>query len=414
MSIHTYRRPSAPLHPAGFNWSYCFPLIVEAVIRLCMKNGLINTLLVVVSMATAYVLLEVGSTWYFGRSLGGSYFVYSGSNTTKFDPISGYRLTREITFMTRITEGLVEYFGFYKGNNRGFPGRDFTPERQDQRKRFAVFGDSFTHADYLARSWPAYVEDLTVDRGRPIQLLNFALDGSGLANWWSIIKGEVDGYQLDGVIFAVVEGDLFRTFFMLHTENGKEWLGFLPYWNPARYPKTLADALPFMPELTSLGGAASYIVEERRFWDSLSGAWKPPGIGQWFIQHKISEAISALRRQPQANFVPPPPGSDDAKWREFIITDIAATIKRHGWKPIVVYLPSQSTLLARKGETQDKAETRRFAQVLGASFHDSTELYAGMTNEQIREHFLPYDQHWNLAGSDLFGRYVFGILQAEN
>jgi hypothetical protein len=35
-----------------------------------------------------------------------------------------------------------------------------------------------------------------------------------------------------------------------------------------------------------------------------------------------------------------------------------------------------------------------------------------MTDEQIAEHFLPYDAHWNLAGSDLLGRYVFGILQA--
>jgi hypothetical protein len=124
--------------------------------ELCMKNYLINTLVVVVSMAATYVLLEVGSTWFFGRSLEGSYFVYSGSRTLKFDPISGYRLTREITFMTRITRGVVEYFGFYKGNNRGFPGRDFTPERQDQRKRFAVFGDSFTHADYQTAASPGH------------------------------------------------------------------------------------------------------------------------------------------------------------------------------------------------------------------------------------------------------------------
>jgi hypothetical protein len=342
--------------------------------ELCMKNYLINTLVVVVSMAATYVLLEVGSTWFFGRSLEGSYFVYSGSRTLKFDPISGYRLTREITFMTRITRGVVEYFGFYKGNNRGFPGRDFTPERQDQRKRFAVFGDSFTHADYLARSWPAYVEDLTFDRGRPIQLLNFALDGTGLANWWSIIQGEVDGYQLDGVIFAVYGDNLFRTFTMIHTENGKWWLAPLPYWNPSRYPKTLADALPFMRELE----APTYIVDERRFWDSLSGAWKPPGIGEWFIQHQVSKHISAFRRQPHANFVPPPPDPDDEKWREFIITDIAATIKRHAWKPIVVYLPPQSDLLAREGETRYQSRDttlcpspgRIFPRQLGTLYRD--------------------------------------------
>ncbi len=110
--------------------------------------------------------------------------------------------------------------------------------------------------------------------------------------------------------------------------------------------------------------------------------------------------------------VEPPPSlkPDDAAAREQQIADIAAIIKARHWPADVVYIPSRWGLLSPGSDAAYKAETRRFAQAIGATFHDSSELYAGMTAAQIRAYFLPYDGHWNLAGSDMLGRYVLRLL----
>jgi hypothetical protein len=240
---------------------------------------------------------------------------------------------------------------------------------------------------------------------QPTELLNFALNGTGLANWWSILKYEIEpnGYQLDGVIFAVFEDDLFRPFTIAHTDLGKFRLGRLPFWDPARFPTTLAEATPYMPEV----GPPHYILDEPQFMRALSGDWRPAEARQWYATLQL-RALAA----PKPSGSPPAPPSPEAqKWRSVMIADIATAIRQHGWKAIVVYLPARPDLLGEEDGSRYRNETRRFAQEIGASFYDSRELYKGMTGPEIRAHFLPYDGHWNLAGSDLLGRYMLGILK---
>ena len=79
----------------------------------------------------------------------------------EFDAIRGYRLTGNPRRMVCMgTNGELEVVATVRGNNEGFPDRDdFRPERGDQQhKRLAVFGDSFTAGLYLERSWPDVVE----------------------------------------------------------------------------------------------------------------------------------------------------------------------------------------------------------------------------------------------------------------
>jgi len=94
----------------------------------------------------------------------------------------------------------MEYVGHIRGNNQGFPDRDdFHPRRERaDGARLAVMGDSFTSAQFIEMNWPDRVEERFAASGGRITLMNFAVDGAGLANWWSIPSGiiEPDGANL--------------------------------------------------------------------------------------------------------------------------------------------------------------------------------------------------------------------------
>ncbi len=146
-----------------------------------------------------------------------SFWLYEDSGRTwRFDPIRGHRLSRTPSRFLRSTNGRLEYVGTARGNSQGFPDRDdFGPKRPvEGRRRIAVFGDSFTEAQYLGQNWPDRAEDLARGRGEPVELLSMAISGGGLAYWWSILARLVDAedYELDGVIFDVFAGDLRRKF----------------------------------------------------------------------------------------------------------------------------------------------------------------------------------------------------------
>ena len=89
------------------------------------------------------------------------------------------------------TNGVVESVGASAGNRLGFPDRDdFTPNRSDPEiRRFAVFGDSF-----YGRSIPRHeaARSLRGSRGaatgRPVELLNFSIDGGGHTNWQRTLR----------------------------------------------------------------------------------------------------------------------------------------------------------------------------------------------------------------------------------
>src|SRR5262245_13589724 len=99
--------------------------------------------------------------------------------TWQFDEIRGFRLTTTHSRFLRITDGKIEYLGTARGNAQGFPDRDdFEAERRERGgRRYAVFGDSFTEAQYLGQDWPDRIEDLLRAEGRPAHFLNFAQGG---------------------------------------------------------------------------------------------------------------------------------------------------------------------------------------------------------------------------------------------
>ena len=378
----------------------------------------------------------------------GIWFFEDLGRTIQFDASRGYRLTTTPSRGIRITNGVVEYIGTTRGNCQGFPDRDdFGPRRQHSpAKRIAVFGDSFTSAQYLGQNWPDRAEDLARERGQPIHFLNFAVFGGGLANWWSVLLKVVkaERYEIDGVIFAVFGNDLQRRFTIAEDRGAKQYMLTLwPSWNPATYPETLEEARPFLRSVTN-----SYILSAEEFERLLQGQW-PPSVPRYYkpifasmawrlMEPHLSRASQSLlmripgvwRLKRLKSLLMRIPGvwrlrlDDDVKmgdqppvdhasenYRTILINDIRTFIESRCLKTMVVYIPEREELLnAGRGPSQNLVETMNFAKAIGATFLDGRRIFQGMSPAKIRAHYLPYEGHWNQAGSNRFADFVMSNL----
>ena len=86
-----------------------------------------------------------------------------------------------------------------------------------------------------------------------------------------------------------------------------------------------------------------------------------------------------------------------------IILDIRDRLARRHTPVTVIYLPGRQELLAHRDES---GPVRRFAELLGARFLDGSAAYRALKEADIRACYLPYDGHWNQAGSDRFAHFV--------
>jgi hypothetical protein len=333
--------------------------------------------------------------------------------TVQFDAIRGYILTQSPSRITRITKGTIEYVGVLKGNNQGFPDRDdFYPKRgADRGKRIAVLGDSYSAAQFLKENWPDYVEDSTRDDPTPLHLLNFSVDGGGLANWWSVLTRlvERDGYELDGVIFAVIPGNLWRGFSVSdHRNQDRPVFGRIPTWDPKTFPDTLEQARKYMQPLTS----NAYIVSTDEFDRALEMRWRPPS-GKPVRPYFAGKLLQALRgRLPTERGPASPPRAFDSfdPWQEWMIKDIARSIRAMNIPVMVVHVPSRDDLLQGKPDAPPPVDTQLFAALLDARLVDGEQAFSGQSKEDVRRMWLPYDAHWGQPGSNLFGKYMAGLL----
>jgi hypothetical protein len=70
---------------------------------------------------------------------------------------------------------------------------------------------------------------------------------------------------------------------------------------------------------------------------------------------------------------------------------------------VVMHVPGRDELLNRR---DDSEIVRAFAGLLGASFIDGSGSFRGLSADEVRANYLPYDGHWNQAGSDRFADSV--------
>ena len=321
--------------------------------------------------------------------------------TINFDPIRGYYLQAVPSRFTRIVNGECEYVGTFKGNNYGFPDRDnFSPTRQDAlRKRWAILGDSFSAGQYLRLNWPDSGEDFAQSLGTPLELLNFSVDGGGVANWWSILTrliGE-EKFSMDGVVFAVYPGDLQRGFSIgEHRGYRRHMFARVSSWDPETYPKSEEEARKLLKPLSG------YIVSEKEFSSALRGEYQ--AIPE--LRAKLPFVTRRLVGLYERIFPSDRPRRPDRGKPVELIADIKRYIVQHKIDVVVVAIPSRDGLLAGRDQKEIPAATREFAEAMDATLINGGSAFEGMTPEQIRAAWLPHDGHWGQEGSDRFAQFI--------
>ncbi len=283
---------------------------------------------------------------------------------------------------------------------------DFTIKRtRPGIRRIAVFGDSFTAGEHLGQNWPDRAEDLARERGESVELLDFAVSGAGLANWWSVLTRLVaaEDYELDGVVFAVFGGDLRRKFTVWdHRLGDHPFFGRAPLWDPATYPKTLDEARPF------LAPHPGYVLGREAFERALQGHW-PREVPRPLRPFLLTRAWHAFRTHADEG---QPEGLDDRDpAREQLIAEFARVLADRKLPALVVHIPDRASLLdPAHAPSWPRRESEEFARAIGAAFLDGGEALAGLQPSEIRAQFLPRDGHWNQAGSDRFAAFMLRTL----
>jgi hypothetical protein len=376
----------------------------------------------VVYAASTYLLFELVYDALYVRGVlfpPPSLWIFEDRGTIRFDPVLGYRLSEIPERWARITYGEVEYLGTLRGNAQGFPDdRDFSPRRTGAEPRLAVFGDSFTAAQFFPRSWPAAVEAQAAASGAPLDLLNFSLDGAGLANWWSVATRVVaaEGYELDGLVFAPIDSDLGRTFTVAeHRGQRRHMLGRTRSWDPAEWPETEEEARRIL--LPTDG----YLLSPEDFDAVLRGELRPDVERSWGFHgaRALADLVARARHRLRAPLRRPaatrPPGATPQPRRLFepaqqrLIEQIAEVARERRLPVLVVRVPLREEALAR---TPPSPRMRRFAELLGATFVDGNEAFAGLSEGEIRSSWFPYDGHWSQQGSDRFAGFMLRALRA--
>lgn len=381
--------------------------------------------------AAVYVLVELSFSTLYATGLISLpptvYVIEDTGGTVQFDPISGYRLARTPSRQAQVTFGELEYIGVLRGNNQGFADRDdFGPQRNKPGcRRLAVFGDSFTAAQYLAMNWPDKLEDIAEQEGVCIELPNFAIDGGGLANWWSILTRLIapEEYQLDGIIFAVYADDLVRDFYIAeHRGYQQHTFNYIPSWDPETWPKTLEEARPLLDH------RYGNILPPDTFDQAIKGKWRPaqpPRPWRPYVALKAASLLSAIAdRLKSALSVDAvsaavlPPDDLFAPGQQRFIEEIAGYARARSIPVLVVAVPDRGPLLFNAATKRPLGETGfvrqdiiAFAERLSADFVDGSEPFVGLDQDAIRAHWLPYDTHWGQAGSDRFAAFMFDVIQ---
>ncbi len=386
---------------------------------------------------TAYVLAEIGYSTLYRHYYIDPMSIWcledNGAGTVRFDPKSGFRLGPKPGRFAAISYGVLEYVGVYRGNNQGFPDRgDFGPERPAPNTiRLAVLGDSFTAAPYIETNWPDATEDLFREHGMDVQLLNFSLDGIGLANWYSILFRIIrdEHYDIDGLIFPVFAGDLGRQFLVNdQVTTDSHMIGHSDSWDPKDWPRTLEE-IPLIPMASKLspvdfqilieGGVPGCFTRPWRFYMTRrlleKAGWPSLVFGLPAAYAEALDGPEAVFEAGQLTLIRGIRDYAQSKALPVLVIDIPLR------EPLVHEIGSGGAYPAKAEEmpyvegdaayAENSAnEGAAFATILGAQYMDGHNAFGGLNREEIFDCYFPYDGHWNQRGSDQFAEFFSRML----
>jgi hypothetical protein len=260
---------------------------------------------------------------------------------------------------------------------------------------------------YMPVDWPKRVEEIAAQRGRPIDVLNFATDGGGVMNWWCIIKHIIakENYDLDDCLFAVCCDDLSRGLFIRHDEiDGtihKPWFGRVKGISQSALPLTLKEAQKHAFPIGDDPGYPSSTI------DALMSGQDVPGL-QSSNSRLLKVALLALvihRFQPQGLTPDQSAPSEEMLARFKEMYDELTRLSVRLW---VVQVPmgsvdSTNEFRFTKGVAKS---TMQFSEMMMTTPIDGSDAFDGLTDDEIKQHFLDGDPHWNQRGANRFADFI--------
>ena len=361
-------------------------------------------LLVALSVLLTYAACETIATWLYlqGRLEPTARRVHERTDpagNVRVDRLRGYSLSPVPARLVVVTSyGEVVSRGTLRGNNHGFGDQhDFTARRaSEQELRFAVLGDSYTAEPFIETDWPDRVEELLAG-GRPksVRLFNRAVDGGGLANWWSILHNWLPAQEieLDGLIFAVASDDLQRRFFWSGEAESRgagapgAFMrgGYHSTWDPR------SDPIPGHAE----GPAPEFdpkwpVVRPGQFDRILAGTWLPPKMPRPFklylgtaLQRVIGESVLGTAHADARSGET----AEESQMRRRLIDDIRKWLVERGLRALVLDINADD-------------HGRRFAADIGADYFPFG--FGSSDPDSHSDRRIPYEGHWSQLGSDEF------------
>jgi hypothetical protein len=326
-----------------------------------------------------------------------------------FDPLIGYQMSAvPVRYGAVVSDGRLQAHGELKGNNYGLPDhRDFSPLKTDSSIiRVAVLGDSFTASQFTQRSWLKNFED-SLNRSLPdsIEMLNFSIDGGGLANWHAILKHIIvqDSFNIDAVIYAVLGDDMSRKLHYRHeymagddgnyTPIRSVGVGYHDNWDERSYPRNLEEANMWFSDgwLVLSSGEVDAIESDN---------WKMSIPWNAYFLHELMNWSYIIIEQ----FVPKATATEGRLTNDLQNQIILEMRDMHE----LLHVPVMCFNLPASKEQQEEAKT--FAKFCGADYLNEQDpnLETDVEWDMLA---IEGDGHWTLAGADFFAKNNYDALQ---
>lgn len=378
---------------------------------------LVNTLIFLAAIHYGYLFLESGAyihECYLRSAMNISVF---DKPCAVFDPALGYRWVGTMARNTRILYGKVVADTKFAINQQGFISRQNYSNKKvfPFAKRYIVFGDSFTAATNLHTSWPDRTTTLRSEKMKqPCEFYSFAVSGGGLANWHAIFfKNIVPHFEFDGLILAVYGNDLSRNFSILDMDATGGYFGRF-----AAQPSGLLDyKTNYSPHMKKI-----FRIMSNREIDKLAAS--PYKIKRWtfappnaYALGKIWDSLSVRINMITGEV----PFGYLKSSKSLAFTDIAISLgeekaamldeiltwcRQNKKEVLLIYIPSLQDLLLKTVNTRWVSiifsEIAGIAEHYKVPYYDGSLAFDGLSQTELRKHWLLYDGHWNQAGSDRF------------
>ncbi len=414
---------------------FCLFLIISGLFALRFRKKIPNQVyLLVFVVFQTYFIFEIVVNVLVSNGYFGSYISISDPMLGTFskpclepDLIRGYRWHEEDIRLLKVVRGKEVFDNTFRVNNDGYhSGKDYKKRKAENVKRFIVFGDSYTAAEFLKTPWPDATEGLLQKESTLFypEMYSFALDGIGLSNWHSIFFNEIaNQYDFDGIILAVYDDDLQRDFFMMYSDSAHVY-GSYSEKPPADmrafetvYKKSMYIAGNIQNET---------VLNQKRQSKEYSTAENLP-VSNLFILHKLYSSLKKIEydvKKRNSNIdeendtfyiIDTEPINQLRKPEKIkMLDDIIGFCKNNNKEVILISVPHielvRNNVFKRKKSISQK-ELEYISTRYSLPYFDLYPYFEILPCDSLKQMYLNNDGHWNQQGSDYFAGIVARLLK---